>query len=72
MATDFFERQSTARRNTKWLVWAFSFSVIAILVTTFVVTAMAVGASESGPNGFSPGGNFPWHFPAARRSRRSR
>ena len=42
MATDFFERQSTARRNTKWLIWAFSLSVIAILATTFVVTAMAV------------------------------
>ena len=41
MATDFFERQSTARRNTKWLIWAFTLSVIGILVTTFVVTAAA-------------------------------
>src|SRR3990170_2292015 len=63
MATDFFERQSTARRNTKWLIWAFSLSVIGILVTTFIVTAMAVGASEGGPHGFSAGGNFPWHIP---------
>jgi Zn-dependent protease with chaperone function/uncharacterized tellurite resistance protein B-like protein len=63
MATDFFERQSTARRNTKWLIWAFSLSVIGILVTTFVVTTMAVGASEGGPQGFSPGGNFPWQIP---------
>jgi len=63
MATDFFERQSTARRNTKWLNWAFSLSVIAILVTTFIVAAMAVGASESGPHGFGAGGSFPWHIP---------
>ncbi len=63
MATDFFERQSTARRNTKWLIWAFSLSVIGILTTTFIVTAMAVGAAEGGPNGFSPGGEFPWHIP---------
>lgn len=63
MATDFFERQSTARRNTKWLIWAFSFSVLAILVMTFLVTAFAVGASEAGPDSFSPGKKFPWEFP---------
>src|SRR5262245_37951898 len=45
MATDFYERQSTARRNTKWLIGAFSLSVLAILVTTFAVTAIAIGAS---------------------------
>jgi Zn-dependent protease with chaperone function len=37
--------------------------VIAILVTTFFVTAMAVGASEVGPHGFGPGRGFPWHLP---------
>ncbi len=63
MATDFFERQSTARRNTKWLIWTFSLSVIAILVTTFVATTIAVGAAEDGPNGFAPKGNFPWQIP---------
>ncbi len=63
MATDFFERQSTARRNTKWLIWAFTLSVIGILVTTFMVTAMAVEASHVGPEGFTPAGSFPWQIP---------
>jgi Zn-dependent protease with chaperone function/uncharacterized tellurite resistance protein B-like protein len=63
MATDFFERQSTARRNTSWLVWTFSLSVIAILVTTFLVTAFAVKTAEGGPEGFVPSGRFPWEIP---------
>src|SRR5262245_31880040 len=46
MATDFFERQSVARRNTKWLVVMFIFAVIAIIGTTFVATAIASGASD--------------------------
>ena len=41
MATDFFERQAVARRNTKWLVAMFVFAVFAIVGTTFVVTALA-------------------------------
>ena len=45
MATDFYERQSAARRNTKWLIGAFTLSVLAILTETFVATAVAVGAS---------------------------
>ena len=65
MATDFFERQSTARRNTKWLIWTFSLSVLAVLVTTFVVTAVAVNASEgaSDVTGFKLGSDFAWQFP---------
>ncbi len=43
MATDFFERQATARRNTKWLVLMFVLAVIGIVGTTFVVTAMISG-----------------------------
>lgn len=46
MATDFFERQSTARRNTKWLMWAFGLSVLGILVATFLGTAAAMEASR--------------------------
>jgi Zn-dependent protease with chaperone function len=46
MATDVFERQSTARRNTKWLMWAFALSVIGILVATFLGTAAAMEASR--------------------------
>src|ERR1044071_3662761 len=47
MATDFFERQAVARRNTKWLVVMFVFAVIAIVGTTFVATAIALGAADS-------------------------
>jgi Zn-dependent protease with chaperone function len=46
MATDFFERQSVARRNTKWLVVMFVFAVLAIVGTTFVATAIALGAAD--------------------------
>ena len=46
MATDFFERQAVARRNTKWLVMMFVFAVIAILGSTFVATAALVGAAD--------------------------
>lgn len=46
MATDFFERQSVARRNTKWLVAMFVLAVIGIVGTTFVVTAIGIGASS--------------------------
>jgi Zn-dependent protease with chaperone function len=46
MATDFFERQSVARRNTKWLVVMFIFAVIAIVGTTFVATAIAAASAD--------------------------
>jgi Zn-dependent protease with chaperone function len=45
MATDFFERQSVARRNTKWLVMMFVLAVIGIVGTTFVVTAIGLSAA---------------------------
>jgi Zn-dependent protease with chaperone function len=48
MATDFFERQSAARRTTKWLVAMFVLAVIGIVGSTFVVTAAALGASSGG------------------------
>jgi Zn-dependent protease with chaperone function len=48
MATDFFERQSTARRNTKWLVAMFVLSVIGIVGTTFIATAIALGTWGGG------------------------
>lgn len=48
MATDFFERQSNARRSTKWLVAMFIVSVVLIVGTIVAVTAIALGvASES-------------------------
>ncbi len=44
MATNFFERQDVARRNTKWLVVMFVLAVIGIVGTTFVASAVAFGA----------------------------
>jgi Zn-dependent protease with chaperone function/uncharacterized tellurite resistance protein B-like protein len=46
MATDFFERQSDARRNTKWLVVMFVLAVIGIVGTTMFATALATGAMQ--------------------------
>ena len=48
MATDFFERQDVARRNTKWLVVMFVLAVIGVVGTTFVITAAAFGATGGG------------------------
>lgn len=46
MATDFFERQADARRNTKWLIAMFVFAVIAVVGSTFALTAVAVTAAD--------------------------
>ena len=46
MATDFFQRQADARRNTKWLVVMFVFAVIAIVGATFVATAIALSVAD--------------------------
>ena len=63
MPIDFFERQSDARRSTKWLIGMFALSVIAIVVTVTLVTASlglwsqsralqrAAGISNSSPLG---------------------
>jgi Zn-dependent protease with chaperone function len=41
MATNFYERQDVARRNTTWLVVMFVLAVIGIVGSTFVATAIA-------------------------------
>ncbi len=46
MATDFFERQADARRNTKWLIAMFVLAVIAVVGSTFVLTAVVVTAAD--------------------------
>jgi Zn-dependent protease with chaperone function/uncharacterized tellurite resistance protein B-like protein len=46
MATDFFQRQSDARRNTKWLVVMFTLAVIGIVGTTMFATAIVTGAMQ--------------------------
>lgn len=43
MATDFFQRQSNARRSTKWLVTMFVLSVVAIVGAIVAVTAVGIG-----------------------------
>ncbi|HEX3600914.1 MAG TPA: M48 family metallopeptidase [Lacipirellulaceae bacterium] len=66
MATDFFQRQADARRNTKWLVLMFVFAVIAIVGTTMVVVAIAVGAlqqRDAMEHGFRGQPHFPWQAP---------
>lgn len=42
MATDFFQRQSDARRSTVWLVSMFVLAVTAIVVTVVVIAAIGV------------------------------
>lgn len=42
MATDFFQRQSDARRSTKWLVAMFLLAVVGIVGVVFVVTGLAI------------------------------
>jgi Zn-dependent protease with chaperone function/uncharacterized tellurite resistance protein B-like protein len=53
MATDFFERQTTARRNTGRLVALFFLAVAGIVGTTFIVAAAAVLAAEGNASGHS-------------------
>jgi Zn-dependent protease with chaperone function len=75
MATDFFQRQSLARRYTRWLVVLFTLAVVGIVVVTFFVTQTVmenvnmvhrVGANRTlSPGVFSPGGPLhgPWQIP---------
>jgi Zn-dependent protease with chaperone function/uncharacterized tellurite resistance protein B-like protein len=50
MATDFFERQSAARRSTKWLVVTFTLSVVALVgAVTAITGAIVVANSETDP-----------------------
>lgn len=45
MATSFYERQDTARKNTWWLVVMFILAVVGLVGTTFIVTAIALAGS---------------------------
>ncbi|HUE86500.1 MAG TPA: M48 family metallopeptidase [Vicinamibacterales bacterium] len=51
MATDFFERQDAARRNTTRLVVLFVLAVLAIMVSIHAVLAFALGYLGSGETG---------------------
>jgi Zn-dependent protease with chaperone function len=47
MSTDFFQRQSDARRTTKWLMVMFTLAVICIVGSVFFGTLAALQASQS-------------------------
>lgn len=70
MATDFFERQAVARRNTAWLVLMFLLAVIGIVGVVFFVASFA--ATELQASGLLESTNsfyeldqqdFPWEIP---------
>jgi Zn-dependent protease with chaperone function len=69
MATDFFQKQENARRNTTWLVVMFLLAVVGIVGTTFVVVAIAVsGYRDNAPllnrNSLDmPSDEYPWQLP---------
>lgn len=47
MPTDFFQRQDSARRSTKWLVAMFAASVVCIVGSVFLVTLGALKVNQS-------------------------
>ena len=67
MATDFFERQSSSRRYTKWLVVLFALAVLGILVATFLATMALVEATKDARQAASfdgsPGPQNVWQLP---------
>ena len=65
MATDFFERQAAARRNTAWLVFLFSVAVIAIVGAVTGVAWYAADELPIGRGAYVEGREpvFPWEIP---------
>jgi Zn-dependent protease with chaperone function len=70
MATDFFQRQTAARRSTGWLLIMFSLATIAVVVSIMTVTAFAIAASTTDAAGSAGARSsltsepFPWQIPA--------
>ena len=62
MATDFFERQSSARRSTVWLALMFCLAVFGIVLSVFAITAVAVAQQSSTRNAISADA-FSWEIP---------
>ena len=62
MATDFFERQSSARRSTVWLALMFCLAVVGIVATVFAITAVAV-AQQGAIRDPMNAGDFSWELP---------
>jgi len=66
MSTNFFERQSKARRSTKWLVAMFFLAVVGIVGMVFLASALAIGAineNESSRQAFGNKPVDPWMIP---------
>ncbi len=67
MATDFFERQATARRNTSWLIVLFMAAVLGIAGTVFGLTVWACAELPLGGTAHQFAGDgpapFPWELP---------
>lgn len=62
MATDFFERQASARRSTGWLIGMFALAVVGIVGATFVVAFGLIVAGQESGQAFT-GKPFPWEIP---------
>jgi Zn-dependent protease with chaperone function len=54
MATDFFQRQDHARRQTTRLLLLFGLSVAAIILVIYLVLVMGTAGAEHGRNGLRP------------------
>jgi len=66
MATNFFERQTTARRNTKLLVVLFLLAVIGIVGATFAVATFAISTYQENLSSLAGEQEpFPWQIPLA-------
>lgn len=66
MATNFFERQTTARRNTKLLVVLFLLAVIGIVGATFAVATFAISTYQENLSSLAGDQEpFPWQIPLA-------
>ncbi|HYI86995.1 MAG TPA: hypothetical protein VEX61_07840, partial [Burkholderiales bacterium] len=42
MSTQFFERQETQRKHTRWLVWAFIAAILAVVVVINLVVLVGL------------------------------
>ncbi len=62
MSTNFFERQTAARRSTSWLIVMFCLATVVVVVCIMGVVAIAIGMLQnSGPS--PAAAPFPWGIP---------
>ncbi len=62
MATNFFELQTAARRNTGWLITSFLLATVVIVISVMAVVALAVGTQQVGGQALRAS-NYPWDIP---------